>query len=77
MFGGYGYVLLVFVKGIEVDVLKVVGCLNFFLCVIFIGGVESFVEYCYIIELYMGILEILLCLLIGIEDVGDFIDDMV
>lgn len=75
MQGGFGSLLLVLVKGGRADALWVMGKLELFLWAMLLGGVESLVEYWHMIELYIGILENLICVSVGIEHIDDLIAD--
>mgnify|MGYP005988600871 CR=1 FL=1 len=73
---GYGCLLSFLVKGTGEDALRVAGRLNLFHRATSLGGVESLVEHRHTIEPHTGIPETLLRISVGIEDVGDLIDDL-
>ena len=75
MTGGFGSLLSVLVKGSRDDALRVVGKLQLFLRATSLGGVESLVEHRQTIEPDTGIPENLIRVSVGIEDIGDLIDD--
>lgn len=76
MTGGYGSLLSFLVRGDAADALRVVGQFNLFLRATSLGGVESLAEHRHTIEPHTGIPVNLIRLSVGIEDIGDLIDDL-
>lgn len=76
MSGGFGCLLSFLVKGSREDALKVAENLQIFHRATSLGGVESLVEHRHTIEPHTGIPPSLLRISIGIEDVGDLINDL-
>lgn len=76
MKGGFGPLLSFVVKGEAQAALAAVGRLKLFHRATSLGGVESLVEHRHTIEPHTGIPEGLLRLSVGIEDVGDLVDDL-
>lgn len=76
MTGGYGSLLSFLVRGDAADALRVVGQFNVFLRATSLGGVESLAEHRHTIEPHTGIPVNLIRLSVGIEDIGDLIDDL-
>jgi cystathionine gamma-synthase len=76
MTGGYGPLLSFVVKGGAEGALGAVAKLKLFHRATSLGGVESLVEHRHTIEPHTGIPEGLLRLSVGIENVGDLIDDL-
>lgn len=76
MSGGFGYLMSFLVQGGRAEALRVAGRLQLFLRATSLGGVESLVEHRQTIEPDTGIPENLLRISIGIENVGDLIDDL-
>jgi len=76
MQGGFGSLLSFIVKSSQDDALKVVGKLQLIHRATSLGGVESLIEHRLTIEPHTGIPPSLLRLSVGIEAVGDLIDDL-
>ncbi|MEM6303936.1 MAG: PLP-dependent transferase [Pseudomonadota bacterium] len=76
MQGGFGGLLSFVLKGGAEEALRAAGRMQLFLRATSLGGVESLVEHRATIEPGNGIPEGLLRLSVGIEDVGDLIDDL-
>jgi cystathionine gamma-synthase len=76
MKGGFGPLLSFVVKGEAQAALGAVARLKLFHRATSLGGVESLVEHRHTIEPHTGIPEGLLRLSVGIENVGDLIDDL-
>lgn len=75
MKGGFGGLLSVLIKGDKERALEVAGRLNLFIRATSLGGVESLVEHRYSIESHTGLPQNLLRLSVGIESIGDLIED--
>ncbi len=76
MSGGFGYLMSVLVKGGEAKALEVAGRLQLIHRATSLGGVESLIEHRHSIEPQSGLPPELLRLSVGIEDVGDLLDDL-
>ena len=76
MQGGFGCLVSVLVKGGFDAAARVASRLQIFHRATSLGGVESLVEHRHVIEPHTGIPKNLLRLSVGIEDVGDLIEDI-
>ena len=76
MSGGYGYLMSMLVRGGRQAALDVIGRLEIIHRATSLGGVETLAEHRHTAEPDTGIPENLIRLSIGIEDVGDLIEDL-